>query len=257
MKKLLLTIACATPFILFAQQQTKPAPQIMKPATPFLQAEKTENKADTIISKDPNDPSREYIRILNFKGVLTEQGYMKNGRKDGVWREYVNGNGILSKLTEYNMGRKNGASISFSVIGQATVDETFVNDTLQGKRTTYLSNGRIKNTENYLNGQLTGEKKSFYEDTKIQEEALYKNGVRHGLSKWYKQNGKPSLEYNYVEGDLQGPAKEYDDNGVLKREGNYVANNEEGEWKVYQDSVLQKKVIYKAGQILREIPVKK
>ncbi|MBK6839344.1 MAG: hypothetical protein IPG90_14635 [Bacteroidetes bacterium] len=77
------------------------------------------------------------------------------------------------------------------------------------------------------------------------------------MSKWYKQNGKTTLEYSYKNGELQGPAKEYDDNGVIKREGNYISNNEEGEWKVYEDSVLVKKVIYKGGQIFREIPVKK
>ncbi|MBK9526617.1 MAG: toxin-antitoxin system YwqK family antitoxin [Bacteroidetes bacterium] len=250
MKKVLYTFLLIFPAFIYAQQAPKTVPVIQK-------GEKTENKADTIISKDPLDPSREYIIILNFKGVMTEQGTKVSGRKDGVWREYSNGNGLLSKVTEYKMGRKHGACITFSVIGQATLDESYVNDTLQGKRTTYLSNGRIKTTEYFVNGILTGEKKSYYEDTKIQEEAFYKNGVREGVSKWYKQNGKTTLEYSYKNGELQGPAKEYDDNGVIKREGNYISNNEEGEWKVYEDSVLVKKVIYKGGQIFREIPVKK
>lgn len=250
MKKIFFTLLFIAPLMAGAQQT-------QKAASPILKAEKTENKADTIIKKDPSDPSREYIVILNFKGVMTEQGTKVNGRKHGVWREYANGNGILSKVTEYNMGRKNGACITLSVIGQVTVDETYVNDTLQGKRTVYQSNGRIKNSENYLNGLLTGERKSYYDDTKIQEEALYKNGVRDGLSKWYKQNGKPSLEYNYKNGNLEGQAREYDDNGALLREGMYTGNNEEGEWKVYKDSSVVKKVIYKSGQIIREIPLKK
>lgn len=250
MKKVFVTLLFFLPAILNAQQ----AP---KPVSPIQNAEKTDSKADTIITKDPADPAKENIVILNFKGVMTEQGHKVSGRKNGVWREYANGNGLLTKLTEYKMGRKNGACITFSVIGQVTVDETFVNDTLQGKRTTYLNNGRVKTTEYFIDGILNGEKKSYYEDTKIQEEAFYKNGVRDGVSKWYRQNGKTALEYNYKNGELQGPAKEYDDNGVLKREGNYISNNEEGEWRVYQDSSLVKKVIYKSGQIIREVPVNK
>ena len=43
----------------------------------------------------------------------------------------------------------------------------------------------------------------------------------------------------------------------MKREGNFVNNNEEGEWMDYSDSIQTKKVIYKEGKIIKEVPVKK
>ena len=95
MKKVLYTFLLIFPAFIYAQQAPKTVPLIQK-------GEKTDNKTDTIVTKDPLDPSREHVIILNFKGVITEQGTKSNRRKDGVWREYSNGNGLLSKVTVIN-----------------------------------------------------------------------------------------------------------------------------------------------------------
>ncbi|REK00050.1 MAG: toxin-antitoxin system YwqK family antitoxin [Bacteroidetes bacterium] len=211
---------------------------------------------DTVIRKDPNEAGREYWMILSTRGNVMQQGSKLNGEKDGVWREYLKGNGILTQLTEYRMGKKHGASIKFSQLGQATEDETYVNGILEGKRTVYLSNGRVKTFENYSNGILTGEKRSYYENTKLQEEANYKNGQRDGISRWYKQDGNPTLEYTYVNGSIHGPSKEYGENGELIKEGNYTNNEQEGEWKIYDKGILVQKIVYRKGMLVKEMKVK-
>ncbi len=212
--------------------------------------------ADTQIIRNQAEPGREFWIVTNSKGIVTSQGYYFKEKKDGVWREYDRGNGILTKLEEYQNGRKHGAWMTFSLLGQVSIDETFFNDTLQGQRTLYRSNSRVHSFEFYKDGLLSGTKKSFYEDTKLQEEAQYVNGQRHGLSKWFLNNGNPSLEYTYNKGMLEGPSKEYDQNGKVKQEGNYSNNEKEGEWKIYEVEKLIQKITYKAGNIVKEVNVK-
>ena len=60
-----------------------------------------------------------------------------------------------------------------------------------------------------------------------------------------------------MDGTLEGTAKEFDSTGKVKREGRYSNNAEDGEWKEYEDSVLVKRIIYKNGRVVKEIPVRK
>jgi antitoxin component YwqK of YwqJK toxin-antitoxin module len=250
MKRIISLAVFCLPFMVFSQKAANQG--IEKTES------KTSAKADTIITKDPLNPLREFWVIHNLKGNVKAKGFMHNGKKDGVWREYSDANGVMSKITEYNDGVQNGASISFSGTGTIQSDETWLGDKKNGERVSFGSfGGRMKLLETFKDDQLDGVKKTFYDDGKIQEEGFYKKGQRDGLVKWYRQNGTPTMEYTYDNGNLEGPAKVYDDNGKLKQEGVYKNNNEEGEWKEYNDSLLVKKIIYKQGQILKEIPVKK
>ena len=254
MKLTLIILAVFTSLLVSAQTPNlvvpaKPTSQIasqVKPAGP---------QADTLITKDPTRPNREYWVIKNASGSVKMQGAMVNGQKDGAWREYGSNNNMLLKMEEYTMGKKDGASTTFTNSGMVSLDETYRNDTLNGTRLTYSQGARLKVVENFKKGQLDGERKSFYDDGKVQEEGFYIAGNRDGLTKWFLQSGTPSLEYTYKNGVLDGPSKSYDEKGAVKSEGNFVNDAEEGEWKEYVDGTLTKKIIYKNGNIIKEIPV--
>jgi antitoxin component YwqK of YwqJK toxin-antitoxin module len=261
MKKIILPLLLSAVTSAFAQKNnpTTPskAPEPAKAVSPILRGEQLTGTIDTLRSPDPLTPGRSQWTILNPNGSVKAQGFMRDGKRDGVWREYASSNNVLMKIEEYKDGRKNGAAVSFSAIGQVSLNETYLNDTLQGPRLTYSNNGRIKTMEQYVNGILEGNRRSFYDDSKLQEDANYKHGLRNGVSKWYSSSGKPSIEYTYVNGELSGPAKLFDENGDLKQEGSFQAGDEEGEWKVYENKVLVKKVYYRKGEVTREVPVKK
>jgi len=212
---------------------------------------------DTLITKDPLNPNREYWKIRNGGGGIMQQGFMADGKKEGLWREYSEGNGKLSKMEEYSHGVRNGASITVHINGSVTTDVTYMNDTLNGQSTKMSNYGNVKLIENYYSGILTGERKMFYEGGQLQEDGMWKNGQRSGLTKWYRNDGTLSIEHTYDNGNIQGPAKEYDEKGRIKMSGQFLNNNETGEWQAYQDSVLVKKIIYKDGKVIKEIPVKK
>jgi antitoxin component YwqK of YwqJK toxin-antitoxin module len=224
---------------------------------PFLVTAQQSTHPDTVVTHDPNVAGLDHWVIHGYKGTLKMQGYMLNNKKEGVWREYNEGSGMVTKMEEYRNGEKNGASMTFGPGGAVIADENYVNGKLSGHRTTYSNGGRMKSTEYYIDGKLNGVRKTYYDNSKMQEEGNWKNGERDGKTTWYLQSGTPSLEYTYKEGRLEGPTVSYDDYGKKKQEGNYKNDLEDGEWKMYTDSLLDKRVIYKAGQIVKEIPVKK
>jgi antitoxin component YwqK of YwqJK toxin-antitoxin module len=147
---------------------------------------------------------------LQREGIIQSQGPILNDKKDGVWREYSNGNGQLTKVIEYKNGVVNGVNLSFGTNGMMASDEFIINGKPEGTRTLMNNMGRVRAIENYKNGDLHGSKKTFYDDGKIQEEGNWKNGQRDGVTKWYTAAGTTSLEHTYANGALQGPVKEYD-----------------------------------------------
>ena len=224
---------------------------------PLFAGAQISTRPDTVITADPDVPGLEHWVIHGYKGLLKMQGSRLEHKKNGVWREYNEGSGMITRLEEYKAGKKHGALLQFASNGTLLTDETYVNDVLQGYRTTYSNGGRVKTSEYYNDGKLNGPRKTYYDNSKIQEEGNWKNGERDGKTTWYLQTGTPSLEYTYKDGTLDGPSVSYDDKGLKKQEGSFRNNLEEGEWRSYSDSTLEKKIYYKEGKVTREVQVKK
>jgi len=210
---------------------------------------------DTTITPDPEDGKTEHVVVRNEKDIVVSRGDYVNRNKSGIWRDYTD-LGVLTKLAVYKNGLLDGAFLLFNRAGQVMEDANYAKDSLDGLRLT-MNNGRVKSMENYSKGVLHGERKTYYDDGKLQEESNYNMGQRDGVTTWYLQTGKPSLQYTYINGVIDGPVKEFNEDGSVKREGLYKNNAEDGEWKVYQDSSLVKKIIYKDGTIVKEVPVRK
>ncbi|MFM7218535.1 MAG: hypothetical protein ACKO1U_10995 [Bacteroidota bacterium] len=252
MKYILLPALLVAVTLASSGQQPKSTPAAFT-VTPELLAAKD----DTLITNDPVLPGRTYWVIVDPNKMVKQQGPMQDGKKDGTWREYGGMNHALMKVAEYRSGKLNGVSTALNVSGMVTADETYRNDSLNGPRMLFTQSGRVRLMENYKSGQLDGTRISYYDDGKLQESGSYVMGKRDGLTKWFAQNGNVSLEYTYKLGDLNGLAKQYDEKGLIREEGNYVNNNEDGEWKVYEGGVMIKKVIYKDGNKVKEIEVRK
>ena len=217
----------------------------------------TYHSDDTVRTADPQHPGKEYIAVYNNKGNITAQGTMINGKRNGVWRVYSNGNGMLTQISEYKDGVISGANITFGNNGMIASDETYKDNKLHGTRTLMNNMGRPKSVEPYTDGVLNGLKRTVYEDGKPQEEGNWKNGHRDGVTRWYNSKGLISLQYTYVNGVLQGPVKEYDDKGKIRRMGEYKDNNESGEWMEFaEDSVLIKRIFYEKGKVVKETEVR-
>lgn len=140
-------------------------------------------------------------------GGLLEEGYERNGVKEGTWLKYDK-EGNLIGITSYMGGKINGPSIDMNNRGQIIKKQYFLDDVAHGLYGEYKF-GRATKEVNYVNGQMDGLYQEFYNDGKLQRSITYANGVLDGPMKYYNKEGEVSLEYSYKDGEKVGE-------GILK-----------------------------------------
>jgi hypothetical protein len=106
---------------------------------------------DDDISSDTNSP----YYILN---------YYKDGKRIGVSRCYLKGDGSLFLKELYKDGIQNGLALQ------------------------YYSNGKVETEVNFTDGKPNGVMKAYYQDGKLKAETTFTNGER-GDEKDYDDNG--------------------------------------------------------------------
>lgn len=133
-----------------------------------------------------------YVRDVN--GQLQGEFTFKNGKEDGLIKEYHK-NGRLKKETTYKNGKENGLVKEYYENGRL-FREVFVKDGKQdGITKVYYENGQIHLEGLYKDGQLNGVLKTYHENGTLQSETVYKNGKQehpahiHNFAKHYKGMG--------------------------------------------------------------------
>lgn len=218
-------------------------------------AQPASGRIDSVLTADADDKNLIECRIRYIDGKTKSIGYLLNGKREGMWRNYTQ-RGVPDSYEEYKADVRNGFTVNFADNGTIENEQTYRNGNLHGLRISYLYGSTLKTKENFRNGVLEGERISNYENGNPQEISFYKNGNREGKTIWYTSDNKPTIEYTYKSGVLEGPAKLYT-NGLVTSEGNYKNDNEEGEWKVFEDGEWLKTVVYKNGVVIKELPAKK
>lgn len=141
-------------------------------------------------------------------GSLLEEGYERNGLKEGTWLKYDKESNLIG-ITSYMGGKINGPAIEMNNRGQITKKQYFLDDIPQGVYGEYKF-GRATKEVNYVNGQMDGLYQEFYNDGKLQRSITYTNGVMNGPMKYYNKDGEVTLEYTYKDGEKVGE-------GILKK----------------------------------------
>jgi antitoxin component YwqK of YwqJK toxin-antitoxin module len=168
----------------------------------------------------------------------TTKGWYVNDLLNGQWLTYGQ-NGIITKVENYNKGKKNGAVIEIDSRGYLSAELYFKNDIPEGTAKRYFYGTNLASVIPYKHGKVDGTKIIYYENSagKPMEESNFKNDLKEGVSKWYTITGDVVAEYNYSKGNLEGIQKEYYSKGQLKSEQNYINNLPEGEYKEYFEAV--------------------
>jgi len=131
---------------------------------------------------------------------IEEEGTYLNGKREGAWTTYHSRNGLVSTITHYKDGLKNGALVQANDRGEIELVAYYINGELEGAYKKFIRS-KIKEESFYSNGKLEGMRKQFYDDGSIQVESNYVNGKRDGFEKYYDQEGNVTIEYEYKNGD--------------------------------------------------------
>lgn len=132
---------------------------------------------------------------------------------------------------------KHGKFVGYYEDGGKFEESNYVNNVLDGKRTLYHKNGKVKAEENHVKGTFAGQFVSYHENGIKWEEGSYSNDAMQGEWKFYRPDGSLKEIVIFVENEENGPFKEYHPNGKLSAEGTYKnGGNEVGELKKYDES---------------------
>ena len=138
---------------------------------------------DTII---PNG----YNKFHFDNGIVSSEGLMKNGKPEGIWKNYYESGKLKS------MGRRINTEL----------DSTWVFFTEKGFPGYEFS---------YKNGKRDGPQKAYYDSAKVRSVENFVKDKRQGLSRYFRLDGTVLREVPFEEGVESGIAKEYDNEGTV------------------------------------------
>lgn len=128
-------------------------------------------------------------------GQLLEEGFIKNGVKEGTWITYDQGN--LKTITNYIDGQLNGLHLELDNQKRLVAQTGYKNGALHGKALKFKFSRPLQEF-NYVNGQLNGFYREYFENSgKLRSEEEYKNGKREGIRRIFNSDGDVVMEETY------------------------------------------------------------
>lgn len=173
---------------------------------------------------------------------LKEEGTYKDGRKDGVYKEYYFDGVQVKKTSPFKDGKLNGIVTSYHTDGRPEKEKGYAMSVEDG----------IERSYNYQTGNVS--------------ERNYKEGRQHGSQVvYYGSNiGDFVGRSTYNNGHKVGPYSEIFIDGSIKKLGQYNSKGEkDGEW-LERDSFSAKdndkfsgrRIVYKNGEVIHDEIVK-
>lgn len=183
-----------------------------------------------------------YNKFFHENGVVSSEGYMRDGKPDGYWKNYhkngkikIEGNrknfvldsiwkfyddkARIQKTVNYFEGKKNGITNYFDTLGKLVTSETYTNDLIDGNRINFYKSGKVKNIIPFTKGKQNGTAYEYSEDSIITTIIVYKMGI---LQSYEKMNQKDN------EGKKQGIWKEFYNDLTIKKEAKYNDDSLDG-----------------------------
>ena len=112
---------------------------------------KTNALADTtkVIAPEKEKPVTDGESLTFYdNGKMKFQGFMKNGKRDGLWRSFYE-NGAKWSETTFDQGKKTGRTTTWYENSQMRYDGFYTNDVESGKWTFWDENGKQTQTKDY------------------------------------------------------------------------------------------------------------
>lgn len=148
-------------------------------------------------------PGTELTRVFreDAAGNIVEDGFLKNGLKQGPWLTYERLFNFPKSITYYENGVVNGIYMELNTSGQVELQAVYRNNKLNGPWARFKG-GRMETSAFYKDGELHGVYKEFMPLLgKLQKEIYYKDGIQDGLLRFYDDEGRITMEYTYKNGE--------------------------------------------------------
>jgi antitoxin component YwqK of YwqJK toxin-antitoxin module len=132
------------------------------------------------------------------KTKILEEGNYKDGKKEGMWKEYYSNGNLKSEIP-------------------------YISNKPDGYAKLYYESGKLSEEGNWKGVKWVGNYKYYHENGKPKYEFAYSDdGKRSGKQKYYHENGKIAIEGDWKDGKEAGVIKEYYPDGSIKTEKNFT-----------------------------------
>ncbi len=154
---------------------------------------------------DSENISDELTHVSQTRGeYLKVEGYVRQGKKDGVWITYYPERRKIERIEPYHQGQLHGRVKEFSLNGNMTLDAAYKNGQKHGTYREYKFGYPLALAE-FENGQLEGERYIYFSDKEnlgtVQQKIEYRNGKKNGLHQYFNDKNEVVLEYRYKDGE--------------------------------------------------------
>jgi len=183
--------------------------------------------------------------VFYDNGILRTEGYYKNGKRNGVFKEYDK-NGSLKEINKFDED-----------IPDLEAQETVILDI----RSTYYEDGTINTTGTYKEGKKEGTHRVYDKQGNIIDGFIYKDGkvIRKGIvdesglyqKNWefYFVNGEVKLKGEFVNSKKQGTWMYFYKTGKKKQVGKFKNGKASGSWYWYfKNGVIHREESYLRGR---------
>ncbi|WP_462251014.1 hypothetical protein [Ekhidna sp.] len=156
-------------------------------------------------------------KYYDFRGELESQGEYRNGKKHGIWIEYLSSSFIVKDLRKQNIIPKDSTPNLDLFKNRISEIGHYKNGLKHGEFVNYTHHSARKpiSTENYKYGKADGKTISYYENGLTEVEANFKEGKREGIYRKYYENGQLKLIGQFKNDKPVGEFKLYNESGVL------------------------------------------
>ena len=146
------------------------------------------------------------FEYYNPEGKIIAKGQYLNKKKDGQWQYFSDKDGSLILTEDYQNGTLNGKAVVY-IPGTDVVSEVtnYVNGVKNGEYTNYYDNGTLKMKTNYKNDALDGDYVYYYYNGVVKEEGRFTEGMKIGEWKTYDIEGNVVSTDNHEEENYNAP----------------------------------------------------
>lgn len=152
-----------------------------------------------------NEPAGEFV-YYNPEGKIIAKGQYLNKKKDGEWQYFSDKDGSLILTEDYQNGALNGKAAVYipetKVVSEVT---NYVNGIKQGEYVKYYDNGALMVKANYKNDALDGNYVNYYSNGIVKEEGTFVEGMKVGEWKTYDIEGNVISTDNHEEENYNAP----------------------------------------------------
>ena len=114
-----------------------------------------------------------------FTGKVTgdTQGYLKDGRREGVWVTYYYSGALMFK-GNYQNGKREGFYVDYYSTGEIREKGNYENGEREGSWVGYFKNGQLSYKGNHKNGKKEGIWFTYNDDGALRSKDNFKDGVK-------------------------------------------------------------------------------